>query len=245
MTGDAAGQGGGPRAGGGAATDEPDDELLDRLDAGLPPRSDEEARARAPFERLRARVRDLPLAEPDPGWEDRARDRWQFAVAARRRRTIKIVAVAVVGLAAVVALMITSTRRGHRPDTDIAAVGTGPGAAVPDVRIVRDGSDRSGPATVGSTLELHAAQTSPHVELRVYRDGRLVARCPGETPCAPRGADLELAVPLTEPGNYRPVVISGAAAVPPPDAAGLDVDMLIARRAGLTFTLGDPILVAP
>ena len=49
-----------------------DDDLVYRLELGLPPQSPEEALAREPYERLIARIGDLELIEPLPGWEDRA-----------------------------------------------------------------------------------------------------------------------------------------------------------------------------
>jgi hypothetical protein len=52
-------------------------DLLDRLDAGLPPRSPEEAAARVPYERLIARIRELEDVKPLPGWEERAMARWR------------------------------------------------------------------------------------------------------------------------------------------------------------------------
>jgi hypothetical protein len=56
-----------------------DDDLdvIDRLDAGLPPSSPEEAAARAPYERLTARIRDLEDVEPPAGWKERAVARWR------------------------------------------------------------------------------------------------------------------------------------------------------------------------
>jgi hypothetical protein len=52
-------------------------DVLERLDAGLPPSSPEEAAARGPYERLFARIRDLEDVAPPAGWEERALARWR------------------------------------------------------------------------------------------------------------------------------------------------------------------------
>lgn len=54
-----------------------DYDVIERLDAGEPPRTSEEARAREPYERLIARLRDLALIDPPSGWEGRAMARWR------------------------------------------------------------------------------------------------------------------------------------------------------------------------
>lgn len=61
------------------STDDDDDEdpkvtaMLERMDRGEPPLDAEEAEERRPYERMLARIRDLPLLEPepDPGWQTR------------------------------------------------------------------------------------------------------------------------------------------------------------------------------
>src|SRR6185295_14262017 len=61
-----------------------DADLIARLDAGEPPLSSDEAAARAPYERLFARTRDLDdNIEPPPGWKERALACWKRY---RRRR---------------------------------------------------------------------------------------------------------------------------------------------------------------
>ncbi len=51
--------------------------MIVRLEAGLPPSSPEEAAARAPYERLIARIGELEEVGPLPGWEERAVARWR------------------------------------------------------------------------------------------------------------------------------------------------------------------------
>ena len=46
-----------------------DSDMIERLDAGEPARSPEEAAAREPYLRLIERLRDLQEVDPPPGWE--------------------------------------------------------------------------------------------------------------------------------------------------------------------------------
>jgi hypothetical protein len=76
------------------------DDLIDRLDAGEPPRSPEESAARAPYERLFARIRSLEDAPP-AGWEERAMTRW-----VRHRRRARVRAVGFTVLFSIAALLV-------------------------------------------------------------------------------------------------------------------------------------------
>lgn len=228
-------------------TNEPgvdDDELLERLDAGLPPRSDEEARARAPYERLRAQVRDLPPTEPEPGWEERARDRFRLRTGRRRRPAWAATGVAVAGVAVAAGLGLWLAF-GWR-DRDRSA----PQVAALDVRVVTpEGTVRRAPdagerAARGSTLELRIPRAA-RGELRLYRDTQLIARCPGDSGCRDEEAAVVLSIVLDRDGMYRPLVLAGPGEIPAPDPAGLDVDALAARQAGIAVSLSPPILVGP
>src|SRR6185295_1073344 len=89
-----------------------DDDLgvLERLDAGEPPSSPEEAQARAPYQRLFARVRSLDDVEPPSGWEDRAAARWSAAQTKRRRARIAVGLTAATGLAAAILLTLCTAQ---------------------------------------------------------------------------------------------------------------------------------------
>jgi hypothetical protein len=60
-------------------------DVIERLDAGEPPRSPDEAAARVPYERLIARIRELEELEPAPDWEERAIARWRRSRVWRER----------------------------------------------------------------------------------------------------------------------------------------------------------------
>lgn len=199
------------------------DVMLDRLDAGLPPASPEEAAARAPYERLLARVRALPQAAPTPGWEERAAQRWRFVHGARRRRWLAVTAGAF-ALAAAVGLFLTVRPRGRQGRPDASAYVT-----------LADGTKRAGVAPVGSTLHARAPRVARHVELRVYGPENLITRCPGATTCREDDGELALDVRLGAPGLYRPVVLSSDRPIAAPGGADIDADLLIARDAGATI----------
>lgn len=199
-----------------------DDELLDRIDQGVPPATPEEAAARAPYERLLARVRALPPVAPLPGWEERAAQRWRFAH--QRRRWIPISA-GVVALAAAAALFVALRPGGPTATDDRLAMTVTP----------PDGIRRAGVAAVGSTLQLRVARPAVHRELRVYRPDLVVVRCPGASTCRETDRELTLELTLDVPGLYRPMVLSAATPIPAPGTGGLDADVLSAREAGATI----------
>lgn len=211
-----------------AADDQGSDvDMLDRLDAGLPPADLEEAAARAPYERLLARVRALPAVAPSPGWEERAAQRWRLTHGRSGRRRYAIAAGAVaLAAAAVVFLALRPDERATVGQEDAAMYVT-----------LADGTSRTGLAPVDSTLHLRAVRRARHLELRVYNGDRLVARCPGTPRCRETGRALALDVVLDAPGLYRAVVFSAAAPIVAPGPAGIDVDVVTARDAGATVTM--------
>lgn len=202
--------------------DDRDQDLIDRLDRGLPTTSPEEAAARAPYERLLASIRDLPHTAPDLGWEERTAARWRASRAARRRRRWQLVAVGVAAVALAAAAVLLLRPHG-RP-----AVGLEVAVLVPD------GGVRRGEAALDDVLRLRAARRAAAVELRVYRDTELVARCPGAPACQVTAATLTLELPLSAPGVYRVLVLSSARPIPAPGPDGLDRDRLDAQSAGVT-----------
>lgn len=198
----------------GASPDE-DPGMIERLDAGEPARSPEEAAARAPYERLLARIGDLEDIAPPGDWEARAMARWSGAKR-RRRLGIALGAATAVALAAVLVL---------QPCTTPAATGL-------EVAVThRSKAVRRGDAAVGDLLRARGPADRAHVELRVYLGTRLVARCPGSAPCRQEGTVMELDWELGEAGTYQVVLLSSASAIPASDGT-FDRDLLDAQRAG-------------
>jgi len=79
--------------------------VIDRLDAGLPARSDREAATRTPYERLFTWIRELEDISPPPGWEERAaaaRRAW----GRRRQRFAGLVVLAIAGAAAAIVALV-------------------------------------------------------------------------------------------------------------------------------------------
>lgn len=200
---------------GGSSSD--DAGMLDRLDGGEPPRSPDEAEARAPYDRLLERIRDLEDIAPPPGWEDRAMTRWSAARRKRRRRAALAVCAAALALTAVILLQLCG-----RPSTDglELAVMSGSGVA------------RRGDAAVGDVLHVRARGGLPHVELRMYLGTSRIARCPGDRACGSDTSAPQVDWKLTDAGAYEIVVLSSAAAIPAGDGTR-DRDLLDARTAGV------------
>ena len=63
--------------------DDDDGKAIDRLDAGEPPATSDEARRRIPYQRLIERIKDLAEIAPAPGWEERAGQRWRASRSGR------------------------------------------------------------------------------------------------------------------------------------------------------------------
>jgi hypothetical protein len=197
-----------------------DFEVIKRLDAGEPPRSEEEARTRAPYERLLASVRDLAEIAPPAGWEDRAAARW---VATRRRQRIAIAAgtAMAAGLAAAI-ILVRCGALTAQPALQVA-VSTPPGT------IVR------GEHAVGDVLHVQGRESGAHVELRVYVGARLIVRCPGGEGCGRSGEQVTLDWKLADPGTYEVYLLSSAAEIPPPGGNSVDRDLLAIRSAGVAY----------
>jgi hypothetical protein len=210
-------------------TPPPDEDLavLERLDAGEPPGSPEEAQARAPYEHLFERLRNLEDISPPAGWEDRAADRWR---AARRRRRLRFAlgATATVGALAAVLLLL------FRPSPSLALT----------VVVTNDqGVPHRGDAMVGNLLQAQAQVDQAHVEVRLYRDDKLVAQCPGMPQCRVDASVIELTWKLTDPGRYKTIVFSSAEAIPPSEGR-LDLDQVNANNPGVHTLEGQTIPVS-
>jgi hypothetical protein len=199
---------------------EPDDDAvigaaIERLDAGEPPSSPEEAQLRAPYERLLERVRDLEDIAPPVGWEDRAVNRWSRA---RRKRRLRV-AGAATAVAALVALLLWPPCAASGPDGLEVAV------------LTTSGSTRRGDPAIGDVLQARVPLGPPQIELRVYLETALVARCPGSPGCRRDASALQIDWKTIEPGTYQIVVLSSASSIPAGDGT-LDRDLLDARSAG-------------
>lgn len=217
----------------------PDAEVVERLERDLPARSPEEEETRAVYQRLIGRIGDLDLVEPDPGWEDRAVERWRReakprpTAKPRRRLPWRPIAVAV-GAATVAALVLLVPRCGDdkRPDLQVAVA-----PVALEVAVERTGPpNRQGGPAIGNTLRARVRVDEPHVELRVYRDQVLLARCPGDDRCRRDGASLSIELVMDAPGQYEVIGMSSREPLPPPQATGLDVDVLTAKERGALVT---------
>lgn len=206
-----------------------DPEVIERLDAGEPPRSPEEAQARAPYERLIERVRDLDEIAPPAGWEDRAVARWSQA---RRKRRVRAgVALGTTAAAALTAVLL------------LQPCGT-PDAGRLEVAVVTDrGSTPRGDAAVGNVLQARARVDQPQVDLRLYLGTRLIARCPGSDACRRDASVVQLDWKLVEPGRYQIIALSSASDIPAGNGT-VDRDLLEARSAGASIDIRQ-ISVAP
>lgn len=215
----------------------PDAEVVERLERDLPARSEREEETRAVYQHLIGRIGDLDLVEPAPGWEDRAVERWRRETKPRRaakppRRMPWRPIAAVVAVATVASLVLLIPRCSDRelPALQVAVERTGP-------------PNRQGGPAIGNTLRARVRVDEPHVELRVYRDQVLVARCPGDDRCRRAGATLSIGLVMDGPGQYEAIRLSSREPLPPPQARGLDVDVLTARERGARVAIESPITV--
>lgn len=194
----------------------PDDEhgMLDRLDAGEPALSDEEAVARAPYERLLGRISDLEDDAPPPGWEDRAMARWR---AHRRRRAgILMGATAAVG-AAVALLALPCVYVKTEPSVTLAFAH--PGGELPDDMRGDEGVAKGEVGLVGDTLKAATRLDGGNVELRLYFGTQRVIVCSTTEAkpspyCRRDGSWLRLDWNLVQAGTYSLVRVSSGSAIP-------------------------------
>ncbi len=215
----------------------PDAEVVERLERDLPARSKDEEEARAVYQRLIGRIGDLELVEPAAGWEDRAVERWSREAKPRprakppRRVPWRPIAAAVaVATVAALVLLIPRCGGGEPPALEVAVERTGP-------------PNRQDGLAIGDTLRARAHVDGPHVELRVYRDQVLVARCPGDDRCRRDGASLSIGLVMEVPGRYEVIGLSSREPLPPPQATGLEVDVLTAREREARVARKPPITV--
>lgn len=214
----------------------PDADVVERMERDLPAQSKSEEETRAVYQRLIGRIGDLDLVEPAPGWEDRAVERWRRDAKPRRPakppRRVLWRPIAAAAVAAFAVLMVLVLRCGDRevPALQVAVEGMG-------------ASNRTRGPAIGDTLRASVRVDEPHVELRIYRDRVLVARCPGDARCRPDGTNLSIGLVMDSPGRYDVLRISSREPLPPPQAKGLEVDVLTAQERGASVTSEPPITV--
>ncbi|MGN6110256.1 MAG: hypothetical protein ACTHU0_34450 [Kofleriaceae bacterium] len=214
----------------------PDAEVVERMERGLPALSKDEEETRAVYQRLIGRIGDLELVEPAPGGEERMMERWRRAAKPRTSKPPRpvpwrpIAAVVAVATTAALVLLVPRCRDREPPAMQVAVERTGP-------------LNRQGAPAIGDTLRARVHVDGPHVELRIYRNQALVARCPGDDRCLRDGASLSIGFVMDSPGQYEAIRLSSRAPLPPPQAAGLEVDVLTARERGARVTSEAPITV--
>jgi len=215
----------------------PDAEVVERMERDLPAQSKDEEETRAVYQRLIGRIGDLDLVEPAPGWEDRAVERWRREAKPRRaakppRRVPWRPIAAVAAMATVAALALLIPRCGDRklPALVVKLERTGPQSRQP------------GPA-IDDTLNASVRVDEPYVELRVYRDRVLIARCPGDDRCRREGARLSIKLVMDVAGRYEAIRLSSREPLPPPQATGLEVDELRWKEPGVHEAREPPITV--
>ncbi len=209
-----------------------DDRLLADLLDGKAAADDGEAQRRAPYELLVAMLREHPA----PGWGQRVDARVERALHAQRRRRQQMIgAGAALALAAVIALMV---RRSDRPAPPRVAVSI----------VAPDGAARRGATHVGDQLVVEVQAKGPNVALRVYREARAIAVCPGDAGCAHKDGSIGVTLPLTAAGRYQILFATSNAALPPAGTgppASFDADVLTLRKAGAQVELLQPLIVNP
>ena len=176
--------------------------MVERLERDLPAQSEGEEETRAVYQRLIGRIGDLDLVEPATGWEDRAVERWRRE--AKPRRTAKpprrvpwrtIAAAVAAATVAALVLLIPRCGDGELPALEVAVLPTAP-------------QSRQGGPAIEDTLRARVRVDAPHVELRVYRDRVLIARCPGDDRCRRDGASLSIELVMDVAGQYEAIRLS-------------------------------------
>ncbi len=184
--------------------------------------------ARAGYERLSKEIALIGWDdEPPPGWQARVWDRIQ-----EQRRPFWKWLLAPLGTAALATALFFAIPR--TPSAPSLVQEIAPGEAV----------HRSASAAPGDRLTLRAeTASSPHAELRIYRNGRdLLLSCPGATACRQAGSELRVTLTLPSAGTYQAVLVLDDQPLPPP-RTGLDSDAGAAFAQGARVLLGDEITV--
>ncbi len=221
-----------------SACDRFEREGLLRLEQGLPldphfAECPECVAARAAYENLGRRLVALGQnEEPLVGWEQRVQRALATQPEPRRFRPRWWVTVPA-SAAAIGLLVVAGTRLARPPEAGLVVT-------------TRDGAGvfRGEPLRPGQVMVLNA-QTggAAQAELRVYRDDReIVLRCSSEPPCRRAGRRIRAELPLEAIGQYQPVLLLSARALPPPRGT-LDQDGDAVLGAGGQFLLGSELEV--
>lgn len=175
------------------------------------------------------RIASLDVIEPPPGWQERAYQHWKQQAPAPRHDIGRWLVAALVILATVAAIVVVPRCRTAAPTGVTVAMELSPT------------QDRDGRRAV-KRLTPRLVTPAVHAELRVYRDGALIARCPGDAGC--RRGDGVLAIELLTPtaGRYEVVGLTSKVAIPP-STGQLELDLIEARDASASTERRAPIEV--
>jgi hypothetical protein len=201
------------------------------------------------YDKLRVALAQRTDALPSEGWEarvlrgiDAGSGRAVAAAATARatpappRRWARGTIGAAAALAAAAVLLLWLWRR---PET------LAPATFALATEVLRgEAQVRGDEPAVGDRLLVKCQAHARYVEIRVYRDDRvLVLRCPGAPGCTrdQGGARAELLV--AAPGTYRAVLFAADAPLPEPRAEGLDADVGAAGAAGAKVITGKAVSV--
>jgi hypothetical protein len=213
--------------------DDRDDEMLDRLTAGVEPADQDEATRREPYLRLLKRIGRLERQEPPPGWEDRIDERLRRERERERRRRWAWYGGGLLVVATALVLLLWP-RGSAPPPSDLVVTVTS--SAGPPSR---------GDAAVGATLNIRLDDPAPQIELRVYRNGLLLLRCPTDATCLGSPGHVRVDLPLRDPGVYRIVGFTSTRPIPPPGDTGFDADALAAGKEGASMKWSKSLVVTP
>jgi hypothetical protein len=189
-------------------------------------------------DKLKSLLAELPNHPSPPGWQDRVR----AAIAAGApvsairpppsRRPLWIAGTSVALAAAAVALFLGRCQPGSAsrsaPDRPVIAMHVQ----------AHDGGSRGATARVGDTVVITAERAD---ELRVYRDGKPIARCPGEAGCR-RGPDgLQFTLAVMARGVLSAIAFQPALPRDLAAQSSLDTDIGLAARVHSEMAQSAPI----
>ncbi len=168
---------------------------------------------------------------PPPGWEARVFEELDARRRGRGPHWVKRLAVAAVVVVAGAAPFLM--RKGASPVLPLRL----------SVEVMADehAQLRGQAAHAGDRLKL-LAQVTPgeNAELRVWREGELVLRCPGAALCRQEGAALSGELKLPAVGRYQALVVSSPKQLAPPLPRYAD-DAAALLAAGARVEMAEPV----